>query len=178
MKRCLMMISACVVLAASSARAGLWELHIYSDAALTDSTISDSSPRIVNFYVVEKGYFSGATGVRFSTEPTAGFTGVWLGDATSYFKMGTSPTDIAVGYAACIPPPILVITMTYQLYGTSAPCSELRIAPPACCSGVVAPDVDCSFGEGQITDLRSLHINCPVVTEPTTWGRVKALYRN
>ncbi|HET6350124.1 MAG TPA: hypothetical protein VFH88_13675 [Candidatus Krumholzibacteria bacterium] len=178
MKRLVLMILACGLLATSSARAGYWELHIYSDAVLTDSTISDNSPRIVNFYVVEKGYFRGATGVRFSTEPTAGFTGVWLGDETSYYKVGNSPTDIAVAYAACIPPPILVITMTYQLYGTSTPCSELLIAPPACCTGVVAPDVDCSFTEGQITDLRSLRINCAVPVEPTTWGKVKALYRD
>jgi len=161
----------------SSAHAGYWELHIYSDATLTDSTISDDSPRIVNIYVVEKGSFRGATGVRFAIEPTPGFTGVWLGDTTTHFKVGNSPTDVAVGYGACIPPPILVLTMSYQFFGTSSPCSELRVVPPACCSGVVAPDVDCFFAEGQITDLRSLRVNCPVATEPTTWGKVKSLYR-
>lgn len=178
MERRVLTIIAGILLAASSARAGYWELHIYSDAALTDSSINDSSPRIVNFYVVEKGSFQGATGVRFSTEPTAGFTGVWLGDATSYYKVGSSPTDIAVGYAACIPPPILVMTMTYQLYGTSSPCSELRIVPPDHSPCAYTPDMDCSFVEGCITDLRSLHINCPLATEPTTWGKVKALYRD
>lgn len=171
------LIALAILVLSTSAQASLWELHIYSDAALTDSNLIDDSPRIVNLYVVERGTFRGATGVRFAVEGGPGFTGVWLSDATTHFKVGTSPIDIAVAYGACIPPPIVVITMTYELFGTSSPCSELRVVPPACCSGVVAPDVECSFTEGQITDLRSLRVNCPVATEPTTWGKVKALYR-
>jgi len=166
-----------LLLLASSANAGFWELHIYSDTALTDSTIHDNVPSIVNLYVVEAGSFSGATGARFSTEPSAGFTGVWLGDVPSFFTVGNTPTDFAVAYGACLPPPILVVTMTYQLFGTSTPCSELRIAPADGQQLVIAPDVDCFFTEGVITDLGSLRVSCPVATESTTWGQVKALYR-
>lgn len=162
----------------SSAKASYWELRIYSDASLTDSSIDDGAPRIVNLYVVEKGTFPGATGSRFSIKPSAGFTGVWLSDASSFLPFGQSPTDLSVVYGACIPPPILVVTMTYQLFGTSAPCSELHVAPADGQKWVVAPDVGCFFTEDIITDLGRLEVNCPVATEPTTWGKVKALYRN
>jgi hypothetical protein len=101
-----------------------------------------------------------------------------VGETTSFFKAGSSPTDISIGFASCLPPPILVLTMTYQLFGTSSACSELRTAPPDGFPVAIAADGDCSFVELPIRDLQSLHVNCPVATEPTTWGKVKALYRN
>ena len=172
-------IGALILTLAFPARAdSMWKLQIFSDAALTESSINDDAPRIVTLYVVESGSFTGATGSRFSTEPNAGFTGVWLGDDSQFATFGSSPTDVGIGYGACIPPPILVLTMTYELFGTSAPCSGLRIAPPDGSIWVVAPDVDCSFMEGIITDLGTLQVNCPTATQPTTWGRVKALYRS
>jgi hypothetical protein len=172
-------IAAVLLLFASPASAdSMWKLQILSDEALTDSTINDDIPRVVTLYVVESGSFTGATGARFSIKPSAGFTGVWLGDASQFATFGSSPTDIGIGYGACIPPPILVLMMTYQLFGTSTPCSELRVAPIDGSMWVVAPDVNCSFSEGIITDLGRLQVNCPTATEPTTWGKVKSLYRN
>ncbi len=171
-------IVAALIVIASSAKAGYWELRIYSDAALTDATISDDGPRIVNLYVVEKGSFQGAVGVIFSVKPSAGFTGVWLRDSSSFATVGHTPSSLNVGYGACIPPPILIVTMTYQLFGTSEPCSDLHIAPGDGQPFVITPDTNCLFTEGIITDLGRLHVNCPVATEPTTWGKVKALYRN
>lgn len=175
--KCLVLAAWVVLLAfASSADAGR-KLSIYSDAALTQSSIDDNAPGIVSLYVVDTG-FLGATGVRFSTEPSAGFTGVWLGDASSFVTVGSSPTDISVGYAACRPAPVLVLTMSYQLFGISAPCSELRVAPPDGFTCVYASDFNCSFIEGCIPELGHLRVNCPVASDPTTWGRVKALYRD
>lgn len=153
------------------------KLRIYSDSALTDSTLSDSVPRVVTLYVVESG-FGGATGVIFSTEPTPGFTGVWLSDASSYLFVGNSQTSITIGYGTCHPAPVLALTMTYQLFGTSSPCSELRIAPPDGFQCAISPDSDCHFFEICIRDLGSLRVDCALATEPSTWGRVKALYRN
>lgn len=155
-----------------------WKLSILSDVALMDSTITDNVPRVVNFYVLETYDLNGATGVGwFSVEPDPGFTGVWLADTTPFVHLGTTPTSFTVGYGACIPSPVLVVTMTYQLFGTSA-CTALRIVPPDGFPFVVAPDVGCHFSEGPIRDFGALHINCdPVATEPTTWGKVKALYR-
>ena len=177
MKRYALLLFLALVTIAPAAHAGMWKLQIFSDVAMTDSTISDNAPRIVNLYVVEIGSFWGATGVRFSTEPTAGFTGVWLGDSSAFVTVGNTQTDLSVGYGACIPPPIVVVTMSYQLFGTSEACSQLRIVPADNFRWVISGDVDCFFAEGIITDLGNLHVNCPVAVEPTTWGAVKALYR-
>ena len=168
---------ALVLLGVASSADAERSLSIFSDAALTNSSLDDNVPGIVSLYVVDTG-FQGATGVRFSTEPTAGFTGVWMSDASPYVSIGNSQTRIDIGYGTCYPAPVLALTMTYQMFGTSSACSELRIVPPDGWTWVVAPDVDCSFMEGIITDLRSLRVNCALATEPTTWGRVKALYRN
>jgi len=176
MKLHLCIAVAFVLVLASSAQAA-HKLQIFSDAALSETSIADNAPRIVNLYVVYSG-FNGATGLRFSIKPGPGFTGVWLGETTSFGKAGSSPTDISIGFASCLPPPILVLTMTYQLFGTSSACSELRTAPPDGFLVAIAADSDCFFAELPIRDLQGLHVNCPVATEPTTWGRVKALYRN
>ena len=76
----------------------------------------------------------------------------------------------------------LVLTMTYELIGTST-CSELSI--------VAVPDFSepictgCWFSEEPCWGYDPVHVNCegafncnPVAVEPTTWGRVKALYRD
>lgn len=73
-------------------------------------------------------------------------------------------------------PPVLVLTMSYQFFGTSGACSQITIGPAP---GILVPfaislgcwdPVECEAG--------TLRVNCTVATESTTWGRVKALYRN
>ncbi len=152
------------------------KLQIFSDVGLSETSIADNTQRTVDLYVVYSG-FLGATGLRFSVKPGLGFTGVWLGDTSSFFTLGSSQTDISISFTSCLPPPILVLTMRYQLFGTSTACSELRTAPPDGFPFAIAGDTDCFFAELPIRDLQSLHVNCPVAIEPSTWGRVKALYR-
>jgi hypothetical protein len=155
-------------------------LSIYSDVALTDCTLSDTSPNIVNVYVAENSFY-GAIGFRVSIGASPGFTGVWLGETSPFQKLGTSPTDLSVVFGSCRTGSFLVLTMSYQLFGTST-CSNLAVAAA---SGLLAPVcLDC-FDEAPCVGNVSLHVNCtglfdcnPVPVEPSTWGRVKALYRN
>jgi len=71
---------------------------------------------------------------------------------------------------------VIVLSVTYLLPGTSSACSCLRIVPyPGdepyiVCNGCDFMELPCSGGG-------SLHVNCTVPVESTTWGRVKALYR-
>ena len=104
------------------------KLLIFSDPVFTQDTVADVAPGVVTLYVVNKDH-AGQTGVIFSIKPGPGFTGVWLGETSPYTKVGQSATRIDVGYGTCLLPPVLVLTMTYQLFGTSSPCSELRTAP-------------------------------------------------
>jgi hypothetical protein len=158
-------------------------LSLYSDAAFTDCTLADSSPRIVNIYVTEHAF--GATGIRFKVEPGPVFTGVWLGESSPFFTLGSSPTDISIGFTRCEVGHFLVLTMSYQLFGTSS-CSTLALVSPfpdwsfpdrPLCASCLFTEVPCL--------ATPLHINCPgqfacspVATQASTWGNVKALYRN
>jgi len=145
------------------------KILIFSDAAFTDSTLVDNGPRIANIYIVHAD-FSDATGVSFRTEASAGFTGVWLGETSPWspYFVGTTPTGASVSYAKCVLEDVLLFTVTYQLFGTSSPCSDLHVAARPISS-------DCHFFDWY-SDTGGLHVNCPVAVEQTTWGRVKALY--
>jgi hypothetical protein len=150
-------------------------LQIFSDAAFTDSTLNDNAPRIVNLYVVHSD-FQESIAVRFATQASPGFTGVWLGDTSAYFALGTSPVDVAVHYGACIGPPVVVLSMSYQLFGTSSACSQLSIGPASGILQPIALSIICF--EPVACKAGSLHVNCALPLAPSTWGRVKALYRN
>jgi hypothetical protein len=154
---------------------GAERLQIFSDTALSDSTLNDSAPRMVTLHIVHSG-FAQSIAVRFATEASAGFTGVWLGDTSAYFLLGESPTDISVHYGACIGPPVVVLSMTYQLFGTSSPCSHLGIGPAPGILNPIALSDGCF--EPVACQTGNLQVGCLVSTEPATWGRVKALYRN
>jgi hypothetical protein len=151
-------------------------LVIFSDEGLTDSTLTDDAPRTVSLYVVHRNFDYG-TGVRFATAADPGFTGVWLSETSSHYTMGKSTTDISVSYGLCRPSPVVVLTMVYQMFGTSESCSKLSIAPAAGFSDAVCFSHGGCFYENAC-QTGALHVNCPVATESTTWGRVKALYRN
>ena len=157
---------------------GQLRLRLYSDSAFTQCTLSDAAPGVVNVYVAEEAFLSVA--VRFRVVASPGFTGVWLSDATPYSFFGSSQTDLGIHFGGCKSGKFLIVTMAYQLFGTST-CGELAIAPPA---GFTVPICFDCFDE--LPCLGSaLHVNCPgpfdcdpVAIEPNTWGRVKALYRN
>jgi hypothetical protein len=152
------------------------ELFIYSDAALTQSSLDDSTPRTVTVYVA--GYLFGSAYLRFSVKPTSGFTGVWLGDTSSFAMLGQSPTDIQIAFDACIySTSFVVLTISYQLFGTSEPCSELRTAPADGFTTALTLS-NCGFAELPVKTVSSIRVNCAVATEPTTWGKVKSLYRS
>ena len=90
---------------------------------------------------------------------------------------GNSTTDLSIAYGASLVEPALVLTMSYQLFGTSDACSKLRIAPAAGFAAALCLEGGSCFYE---TPCRTggLHGNCPVAAESSTWGRVKALYRD
>jgi len=172
-----LVVALCLVSLPRAPLAG--SLRLYSDPALTQCTLSDTGPRTASIYVMETGYVS--IGVRFRVASSPGFTGVWLSDSSPYSSVGSSQSDLSMHFGKCLSGTVLALTMTYQLFGTSA-CSQLEIAPP---SGLLSPICFDCFEELPCLNNRPLHINCdgsfdcnPVATEPTTWGSVKALYRN
>ena len=148
-------------------------IEIFSDEALTDKTLIDSHSRIVDLYVA---HFDtpATTGCLFRIAPSPGFTGVWLGDSSSWVTVGTTQSGIAIGYGKCMMGSNVLVKVSYQLFGTSS-CSTLTLAEhPILIPG--GPYCDACFGEYRLPS-NSLAVNCAVGTQSTTWGRVKALYR-
>jgi hypothetical protein len=181
MKRKLALVLAVGVMCAPEFAFGTGRVSIYSDAALTQCTLSDASPVIGNIYVAESSTF-GATGLRFRIAESSGFTGVWLSESSPYYPIGSSRSDLSLGFGACLVGKFPVLSMTYQFYGTST-CSDLSIA--AAVGFPVPICTSCSFGEWPCEGFDTLHVNCsgsfncnPVPVEPNTWGSVKALYRD
>jgi len=172
MKRCAILF---LVLLSWVSFAHAEKLRIYSDVALTDSTLNDHSPRVANLYIVHDMF--GGTGIRFRIAPSAGFTGVWLSETSPFVTVGNSGSDLSIGYGSCLFGPVLVLTVTYQFFGTSSACSEAHISPPPGFGCVLAASYGCAFVEICVYDLGVLPVNCPIAVESTTWGRVKALYR-
>jgi hypothetical protein len=130
-----------------------------------------------------------AVGVRFGIAES-GINWQRIGIATPYVSVG-SFDDLSIGFGLCLTQyPAVIATLQYFASETS-PCGTISVVAP---SGFVSAFFnDCVFQE-LIINPRYLTVNgvydvppggedpscfCPpAATQPTTWGRVKALYRN
>jgi len=95
--------------------------------------------------------------------------------------------NVTDGVLVYIPPVVdshvTILRLTYQLMGTSAPCSYITvIAHPEETEPLVA---SCTLGLVATNHVDPIMVNwdwgtceLPVPTRETTWGRVKALYRD
>jgi len=156
-------------------------LSLYSDPAFTECTLSDAAPGVVKVYMAEWSDY-GATGLRFRIAGSPGFTGVWLSETSPFVTIGNSQTDLSMGFGFCLTSRFLVLTITYQMFGTST-CSQLSIVGAQGFSEPIC--TGCIFSEEPCYGYDPLHVNCsgpfncnPLPVEPSTWGRVKSLYRN
>jgi hypothetical protein len=165
-----------IILSAVPALAVDESIEIFSDEALTQKTLADTQPRLVDIYLVHTTY--GSTGCSLRIAASAGFTGVWVSESSSWLTLGTTQTGFDFTYAMCLAGSATIVKVTYQLFGTSAACSSLRVAAhPRVVFGGDNPICDHCFGEYPLPG-GTLPVNCTVGTESTTWGKVKALYRN
>jgi hypothetical protein len=141
----------------------------------------------------------GGLGARFRVEPGAGVTFTYVSETHHFANtLGNTQTGVEVCYDACAAPnDSPLITIYYLSYGTSGPCSELRVVPhPSAetvevinCGGapvaawargiVLNPSLLCSPCErATMFPGTPKYFNCePLPTRTSTWGRVKALYR-
>jgi hypothetical protein len=160
-------------------------ISLYGDAASTQCALADNEPRLGDVFLVHNiGPIAGnAYLVRFRLTVSAGFTGPWVQDfiPVGMSAIGTSPNGIAISYQACRTGDVQILRATYQLFGTSSPCSSVQAT--AYPGADFIETMDCSF-DSYAVEGGTLFINanesCPcqetVAVEPSTWGRVKALY--
>lgn len=150
-------------------------LALFTDVTYSDTTIADATPGALTVYVVHLGIPSAAA-CQFSVKAHGGFTGVWLGETSPFpVTLGDSPNGIGVDYGGCKMTPILVLVITYQLFGTSTPCSYLAAEPhPDSVTGMidVVTCTDPAYASGG-----TIVTGCPLATTSITWGGIKSLYR-
>jgi hypothetical protein len=182
MKRIVPFLAVFLALAARPVNAQVQQhtINIYSDPAHTSKEAFDLAPGTLTVFVVHE-QATGANAVAFRIAASDGFTGVWLSDTSDFFVAGTSPTGVQVGYQSCVGPTVLALEVTYTVFGTSDDCSYLEVAahPDFDYGG---PYIAVCVGYPEVGHGGRLTINpnpscSPVPVEPSTWGRVKALYR-
>jgi hypothetical protein len=167
--------------------AGMWtqlsvaqtgQLELFADPAASSCALVHT-PYIESVYVFQTAG-AATTGVGWFSAPKPDcWNATWVADnAAPGLKTGSSQTSITVILRVCRPLPALILEIQYLAGGTSSPCCKYVIS--------ASEYIDCSFQEWPMTiGPRSVTINpdescpcqSPLATEPSTWGRVKALYR-
>jgi hypothetical protein len=163
-------------------------LGIYSDASGGDCSAHDFAPGTLTVYVHHKlhGGSDNATGASFRVATGGGFTGSYLSEQVWGGGIGDLQSGIRLSYGNCYTTSALIASISYSVYGTSPSCSYVALLPhPDAESGTIEV-WDCNFIlHATSSGERRLYINqnvlceswCIVPTEPTTWGRIKGLYR-
>jgi hypothetical protein len=177
---------ACVPTSVFADRPSFGRISLYSDPAFVECALSDSEPGYADVFLVHNigPVVGNAYLIRFQLTASAGFTGTWVQDAvpSGMSAVGTSPNGIVINYQACRSGDVHILRATYQLLGTSSACSFLRASGYP---GVgFIETMDCSFdsysvegGTLVVNPNESCPCQGPIAAQPSTWGRVKALYR-
>jgi hypothetical protein len=158
------------------------KIDLYSDAARSSCELTDQSagPALEVVYVFMTGPEQ-STGVRFKAARPACWVGAsFVGNVSNYLTIGTTEVDYSVGFGACIQPPIMLGQINFVGTGLGGSCCEMTASP-----GFEFVHTDCNFAEHAIVAGQKLVINptaacrcqSPVAVEPSSWGRVKSLYR-
>ena len=157
-----------------------------------------NNPGLKNVYI-RLTFNSGATAARFRVEPGPGVTMTYASESSPYTSVGYALAGISICFGSCLTGEPLIATVTFMAYGTDTPCSEIRIVPhpdaqtvevEKCNGSTVAAyaqglgidpppgAIPCYCPTTRLFPGTPLPFGCTVPVEDTTWGRVKALYRN
>ncbi|NIO00803.1 MAG: hypothetical protein GTO42_01475 [Candidatus Latescibacteria bacterium] len=169
----------------SFAQGGL--IGLYIDPWGDDCDIEDCKVEIINVYVVHK-FAPSPSACQFMIVSSDGFTGAYLGEETPLMNgcmFGNSQRGISIAYGECASTPVHILTLRYYLYGTSKPNSYLQVVgdPTNVTPGIYI--VDCTTPPTLIPAIGGrAYINgdgtvsCSTTpVEPTSWGRIKSLYK-
>ncbi|MCI0453041.1 MAG: hypothetical protein L0Z51_11770 [Candidatus Latescibacteria bacterium] len=163
-------------------------LVIRRDPVNYDCSLTIAEPGPFSLYVVHI-FNSGSTASHWWIDDSSGImrTGVTLNAA--YLSLGDPYADVQVAYGGCVLGDHVLFRLDYlaSVDDVTAPCSQVRIrpAPTSGIPGELAV-LDCNlnfesantapFAINGPTD--PFECECPPLgTEPSTWGKVKSLYR-
>ncbi len=159
-------------------------IMLYADKFGTDCSISDTRAGTVFVYIFHVG-----TGMRGGCEfrapkPECWTGATWVGDDfLGYGVAGQSQgPDCSVAYRACLPLPVYVGKMVFEVTGAAQACCVYNVLPSEYrpesvlsgdCQGRELPILG---GSAVINENDSCPCAPPLAVESTTWGRVKSLY--
>jgi hypothetical protein len=169
------------------AKAQVPSVQVYFDAAHTQWFRGcGAAGTLDSVYVVMNNWNMNVSGVDFSISlpPSMIYLADRLPNPATQTKIGISPTGIAITYANCCPLNGFVSNDVLHTLFYWVPC-DCANGPSAVIVGGYTP-----LGKTQPTAIRkedsqefpglgmtSILCGPPMATEPSTWGRVKALYR-
>ena len=166
-------------------------IGVSSSPIVYSCNIKDNAPGLLEVFVMYTGL--AAKGITFAAPMPACAQLIYLQDSHVFgTTTGNSQTGVSVDFGACMSGPVHVLTIQYFAGGTTPPCCVYPTLPVsgsdvyavACDASPVTvtrlcnyinqnPSCGCAF-------LGPYFVLCPEVVVPvesTTWGRVKALYR-
>jgi hypothetical protein len=170
MKRYLLLIG-CFLMIASSAMAD--HIGVYRDATGSSCNLGNIAGQFSPTATVIHWSTGGATGSRFKVTFPAGTS--FFGFNTPYVPVGALNTDLSLGYGQCLSSSIILGTIN-AIYGAGTGKVEKADLQP------MILYTDCVFAELPATGgsflVNGLGDPCIVAVEPSTWGKVKSLYRD
>jgi len=158
--------------------------------------ITDVTPGLHTLYVVH-AFNAGMVASRFKVQSGPGCTLTYVSEV-HYFPstIGNTQTGISVCYGQCTTGDQVIASIDYMGLGTSSSCSQMLIVPHPLaetveaikCSGVPTRTFvqDMFVGHNSGCGCPSAHgfagtaqtFNClPIAVAASTWGAIKALYR-
>jgi len=201
MPRLLRFLALLTLLCPAVAGAQGYAITVWSDIPGTDCYLEDRVPGIVDLYVFHEMGAAPASGSEFRLAQDASVTLLWLSEQIlgGPIWISDTRTGVRIAYAGCVPDRLHIATVSYFGVATSGVCGELGVCPALSASEEVGYDCAeqphvigagrvhvnsdyttclCDIGPSAASAARAAWSFCdlPVPVEPTTWGRVKALY--
>ena len=158
-------------------------LGLYADNAGLSCQISDLVDGAVKRVYVIHNNSVGASGSEFLVDASSTTLAIFASTVpSSMLSIGSAETGISIAYNECKVGSFLVLTVSYDAFGTTAPCSYIRMEPDPTAVPPVRVWADCiSITHPFPGGVAIVNVNggcpCNVATQATTWGTIKALYR-
>ncbi len=148
----------------------------------------DTEEGEINVYVIHGIMFDhryDAVGSRFAAPKPECFNATYLGDVTVFpATTGNSQTGVTIMYDDCKTESVHILTIRYYTYGNTGQCCWYWPKPdPASPAGSIEA-YRCGIVPGPDRENTMFSIinndpynGCIYPVEPSTWGKVKALYQ-
>jgi hypothetical protein len=170
-------------------------IGIFPDPMGTSCSLYDTQIGLLLVYVVHL-YAPGATGARFQIVQSSGVNLMYLSEVATapYTKTGSAFKGVEISYGSCVATPNMILTMQFFADGRSETCSAFLVKPhPE--SGIIGvwncespPNLLEATGGCVWVNADWIHCGCNVgvwltcddlsPAENTSWGQIKALYRD